>query len=254
MEPRNRVERDLAQPHPTEAAVQIDVAPTASPLIVVFGAVGISELLPIGGSPDEQVVAHRARLGDEHLFVAGECIVGRIALQVRDDIHLGRRDVAGRPGSGAIRQLSQGATPAHHGPGPNFRKSTAGHEPRRSVAGAIRNPVAGAVECRCRVGDEGLEASKLALEDLYGRAVGAVRRIRFDQSVDCFGEDSEIHADSQSTGCNSTTGNDTQRSEETTGVVRVDVTPACDHCNDRTAERRGPWPCVRLATQRCWTA
>ena len=158
---RDRVERHLAEPHPREARLEVDVARRLALLVGGVGAVGVGQLLPVAQRPVEVLEAHRRRPGRRASPRPGPWRPRCGGAGPR------RWPGPGRPRSGPParprpqRGRWRSVLPeAHPAPGRAAGDPAAGGDPRRRRLGPVGRPLLARLEGGGRLGDEGLERER----------------------------------------------------------------------------------------------
>jgi hypothetical protein len=125
----DRVEEHVADPGATERLGHVGTAPRLDIASVLFDAVGVGQLRPVGGDASEVVEAQRARLLHEELLVALERLDGARRACRGECRQVGRVDVARRPRRVGGGHLAQTATEADASPGCGMRHTGSMGEP-----------------------------------------------------------------------------------------------------------------------------
>jgi hypothetical protein len=177
----DRVEEQVADPRATEGLGQVGSAPRMDIASVLFDAVGVGQLSPVGGDAREVVEAQRARLLHEERLVALERLDDARRACRGECRQVGCVDVARGPRRVSGGHLAQTATEADASPCRGMRHAGSVGEPRRAGTGPVGRPRLPRIPCARQSGrlviDAVLEPAQL---DQQRAELGVAQRAGVD--------------------------------------------------------------------------
>ena len=198
---RDRVEGHLAQVHPRERRLEVDVSPGAPRFCGLLGAIGVRELVPIGDRANELLEAEPLGLLDEHRLVASQDLLVVLSSEGGDRVEVRRRELTALKGLGYDREVAEMATPSHQPTAHRPRKAAHGGYPRCRSLGTVDAPVTACLECGNGVCCNGLQSRQLANQARDGGPVTVRSRAFGYQLVNGLHQGLDTHAPITSCGC-----------------------------------------------------